>query len=249
LASDAAAVDRPRERPAFYALAPGGWRDYATLVHLPYTAWHLSYVAIGASLSGTLDGGRLLATLAAFMLAVGVAAHCLDEFHGRPLGTRVPSRVLVALAAIALMGAVIIGVVGVRVVGWSLIPWVVLGAVLVPAYDLEWGGRLVHNDIGFALCWGAFPVLVGAAPQGGVNLAVVLAAGFAVLTSLAQRRLSTSVRALRRRAASVEGEIFWRDGTRTRLDSTAIARPAEAALLLLAGAHTVLAVALVVGAV
>jgi hypothetical protein len=131
----------------------------------------------------------------------------------------------------------------------GLIPWVVLGVVLVPAYDLEWGGRIVHNDIGFALGWGAFPVFVGAAAQGGLNLAVALAAGFAVLTSLAQRRLSTSVRALRRRAATVEGEIAWQDGTRTRLDSAAITRPAEATLLLLAGAHTLLAIALVVGAI
>ncbi|MDX6570588.1 MAG: hypothetical protein QOH15_3166, partial [Gaiellales bacterium] len=117
------AVDQSGERPAFYALAPGGWRDYATLLHLPYTAWHLSYVAIGAALSGTLDGGRLLATLAAFTLAVGVAAHCLDELHGRPLGTRVPSRVLVALSVIALTGAVIIGLIGARVVGLDLVPW------------------------------------------------------------------------------------------------------------------------------
>jgi hypothetical protein len=71
-------ADRPLERPSFYALAPGGWRDYATLLHLPYTAWHLSYVAIGAALSGSLDGGHLAAALAAFALAVGISAHCLD---------------------------------------------------------------------------------------------------------------------------------------------------------------------------
>jgi hypothetical protein len=240
---------RGERRPAFYALERGGWRDYATLLHLPYTAWHLSYVAIGAALSGSLDGVRLAATLAAFALAVGVAAHCLDEFHGRPLGTRVPSRVLVLLAVVALAGATIIGVIGARVVGWSLVPWVVLGAVLVPAYDLEWGGRFVHNDIGFALAWGAFPVLVGAAAQGGVNVAVALAAGFAVLTSLAQRRLSTSVRALRRRAATIDGEITWQDGSRTRLDSAALTSPAESALLLLVAAHVLLAVALVVAVV
>ncbi len=247
--ADPTTLDQPVARPAFYALAPGGWRDYASLLHLPYTAWHLSYVASGAALSGTVDGTRLVATLAAFALAVGVAAHCLDEFHGRPLGTRVPSRVLVVLAVLALIGAVTIGLIGARVVGWSLVPWVVLGAVLVPAYDLEWGGRIVHNDIGFALGWGAFPVLVGAAAQGGVNPAVALAAGFAVLTSLAQRHLSTSVRALRRRAATVDGEITWQDGTQTRLDSAALTSPAEAALQLLAGAHILLAIALVVGAV
>jgi hypothetical protein len=247
--ADAIVLDRPVERPAFYAFAPGGWRDYVTLLHLPYTAWHLSYVAIGAALSGTLDGARLLATLAAFMLAVGIAAHCLDELHGRPLRTRVPSRMLVALAAVALIGSAAIGLIGARVVGWSLIPWVILGVVLVLAYDLEWGGTVVHNDIVFALGWGAFPVLVGAAAQGGVNLAVVLAAGFAVLTSLGQRRLSTSVRALRRRAATVEGEITWQDETRTRLDLAALTGPAEATLVLLAGAHILLASALVVGAV
>ena len=246
--ADSISLDRSVERPAFYACAPGGWRDYVTLLHLPYTAWHLSYVVIGAALSGTLDGTRLLATVAAFMLAVGVAAHCLDELHGRPLGTRVPSRVLVVLGVVALVGSVVIGVVGAHVVGWSLIPWVVVGLVLVPAYDLEWGGRVVHNDIGFALGWGAFPVLVGAVAQGGVNLAVALAAGFAILTSLAQRRLSTSVRALRRRTAAVEGQITWRDGTRTPLDPATLTGPPEAALLMLACAHVLLAVALVAGA-
>jgi hypothetical protein len=238
-------TDRPVERPAFYALAPGGWRDYATLLHVPYTAWHLSYVAIGAALSGSIDGGRLAAALVAFALAVGIAAHCLDEFHGRPLRTQVPSGILIALAVVALGAAAVIGIVGTFVVGWILLPWVVAGVVLVLAYDLEWGGRVIHNDLGFALAWGAFPVLVGAASQGGVHRAVLLGAGFATLTSLAQRRLSTSVRALRRRATLVEGEIAWRDGTRTRLDVATITRPAEAALLLLAAAHVLLAVALV----
>jgi hypothetical protein len=247
--AEAIVLDRPVDRPAFYAFAPGGWRDYVTLLHLPYTAWHLSYVAIGAALSGTLDGGRLLATLAAFTLAVGIAAHCLDELHGRPLRTQVPSRVLVGLAAAGLTGSAVIGLIGARVVGPSLIPWVAVGVVLVPAYDLEWGGRLIHNDIGFALAWGAFPVVVGAAAQGGVNVAVALAAGFAVLTSLGQRRLSTSVRALRRRAATIEGEITWQDDTRTGLDLGTLTAPAEAALLLLAGAHILLASALVVNAV
>jgi hypothetical protein len=241
-------ADRPLERPSFYALAPGGWRDYATLLHLPYTAWHLSYVAIGASLSGSLDGGHLAAALAAFALAVGISAHCLDELHDRPLGTRVPSSVLVVLAALSLAGAAAIGVIGAFIVGWTLLPWVVAGVVLVLAYDLEWGGRAIHNDLGFALCWGAFPVLVGAASQSGVNRTVVLAAGFAVLTSLAQRRLSTFVRSLRRRARSVEGEIAWRDGSVTRVDAAMLTRPAELALMLLAAAHVVLAVALVVRA-
>jgi hypothetical protein len=59
------AVSSRLERPAFYALRPGGWRDLLTLLHPPYTAWHLSYVAIGAAVAPRLDGHRLLWTLLA----------------------------------------------------------------------------------------------------------------------------------------------------------------------------------------
>src|SRR5881398_1769481 len=97
------------DRPAFYALRSGGWRDLVSLLHPPYTAWHLSYVAFGAAAAPEVHGDRLLAALAAFFLAVGVAAHALDELNGRPLETRLPDRSLIALAAIALTGAVAIG--------------------------------------------------------------------------------------------------------------------------------------------
>jgi hypothetical protein len=76
------------KRPAFYALRPGGWRDLVTLLHPPYTAWNLANVAIGAALAPHLYPGRLAATLAALLLAVGVCAHVLDELHGRPSGTQ-----------------------------------------------------------------------------------------------------------------------------------------------------------------
>ena len=37
-------------RPAFYARTGSPMADFVTLLHLPYTMWHLSYVAIGAAL-------------------------------------------------------------------------------------------------------------------------------------------------------------------------------------------------------
>src|ERR1700691_418002 len=86
------------ERPAFYALRPGGWRDLVTLLHPPYTAWNLANVAIGAALAPPLYGERLLAALVAFLLGVGVCAHVLDELNGRPLRTRISDRVLWGLA-------------------------------------------------------------------------------------------------------------------------------------------------------
>ena len=93
-------------RPAFYALAPGGWRDYVTLLHPPYTLWHLSYVAIGAALAPHFRAGILGLALLAFFLGMGVAAHALDELHGRPLATRIGHRTLLALAGALLLARV-----------------------------------------------------------------------------------------------------------------------------------------------
>src|SRR5437764_9753668 len=123
-----ATAPREFDRPAFYALPSGGWRDLITLLHPPYTAWHLSYVALGAVAAPTLYADRLWATLGAFLLAVGVAAHALDEVVDRPLGTALSRRTLIALAVGGLTGAVAIGVVGVLIVSPLLIPLVFIGA-------------------------------------------------------------------------------------------------------------------------
>src|SRR5947208_12696638 len=79
-------------RPAFYALAPSGWRDYLTLLHPPYTLWHLSYPVLGACLAPRFSSARLGLVVGAFALAVGIGAHALDELHGRPLTTTLPPR-------------------------------------------------------------------------------------------------------------------------------------------------------------
>jgi hypothetical protein len=148
-------------RPAFYALEPGGWRDYVTLLHLPYTAWHLSYVAIGAALAPELEGRRLVAALVAFFLALGIGAHSLDELTDRPLRTGIPDGVLVGLAAASVGAAVAIGIAA--SLAWTLwlLPFVAVGGFLVLAYNLELFGGLFHTDLWFGLAWGAFPVLTG----------------------------------------------------------------------------------------
>ena len=146
-------------RPAFYALAPGGWRDYVTLLHPPYTLWHLSYVVIGAALAPAWYPGRLGAVLAAFFLAVGIGAHALDELQGHPLRTRIPDRALGALAAVSIAGAVAIGFAG--AVAWSfwLLAFIAAGAFIVCAYNLELFGGRFHSDLWFAVAWGSFPLL------------------------------------------------------------------------------------------
>jgi hypothetical protein len=234
-------------RPAFYALAPGGWRDYVTLLHPPYTAWHLSYVVIGACLAPHLYEGRLAAALVAFFLALGISAHALDELNGRPLQTKIPEGVLVGLTIVPLAIAVGIGIAGaVAFNGWLLV-FVAIGLALVPVYNLELFGGAIHNGAGFAFAWGAFPLLTGYfACAGTLSWTALLAAAYATLTSYAQRVLSTPVRHVRRRVASVSGTIELRDGTSEPVTRETLAAASERSLQALAAANVALAAALLV---
>jgi hypothetical protein len=233
-------------RPAWYALDRGGWRDYVTLLHPPYTAWHLSYVVIGGCLAPVVAWDRLGAAVAAFALAVGIGAHALDELNGRPLRTKIPDRALVALAAVSILGACAIGVVGALTFEAWLALLIPLGLFLVLAYNLELAGGRFHSDVWFGLAWGGFPVLNGyAAVAGEVRGVTVLAAGFAVLLSLAQRVLSSHVRYVRRRVVAVRGELKLPDGSTEPLDARRVTAAAETGLRLLSLATVVLAATLV----
>ena len=233
------------ERPAFYALAPGGWRDYWSLLHPPYTLWHLSYVVIGACLAPTLHLGWLAETALAFLLAMGLAAHALDELNGRPLGTRIPDGVLWGIAVVGLAGAIGLGVHGAAEVSPWLWVFIGVGTFLVVAYSLELLGGAVHSDVWFALAWGAFPVLTAYFAQTAtIRLPAVLAAAACAAISFAQRILSTPVRRLRRSVSSVRGELVTTDGSREPLDASSLRAAPERALRWLSLAMPLVAVAL-----
>jgi hypothetical protein len=226
-----ATAPRELDRPAFYALSSGGWRDLVTILHPPYTLWHLSYVALGAAAATTLHADRLWAALAAFFLAVGLSAHALDELRGRPLKTRLSRGCLIAIAIVGLAGAVAIGVVGIFAVSPLLAPLVVAGGLLVPAYNLELAGGRFHNDAWFALAWGGFPAFTGYFVNSlAIRPAGILVAAACCLLSVAQRRLSTPVRDLRRRTDSVHGEQRMTDGRVLELGKQELAAPLEGAL-------------------
>jgi hypothetical protein len=241
-----ATAPRELDRPAFYALASGGWRDLVTLLHPPYTAWHLSYVAIGAAAAPAIHADRLGAALGAFLLAVGISAHALDELNGRPLNTALRRRTLIGLALAGLAGAVAIGVAGIFIVSALLVPLVLAGAFLVPAYNLELASGRFHNDIWFAMAWGGFPAFTGYF----VNSLAIRPSGLLVtaaccLLSVAQRRLSTPARELRRRTAAVSGEQTLNDGEVLELTKTRLSEPLEGALSAMSLALVLLAVGLV----
>jgi hypothetical protein len=232
-------------RPAFYAAA-GGAGDWWTLLHPPYTAWHLSYVAIGASLATRFDAERLVATLLAFFLAVGIAAHALDELNGRPLRTAIPSPVLATAAAAALTGAVGIGIAGVTRTGLVLVPFVVVGVFLVAAYNLELFHGRFHTDAAFAAAWGAFPLLTAYVAQAERLAApALLAAAGAYALSRAQRALSSSVRFVRRQTSRVDIALDLQDGGQRTAHEELLLDPPEAALRAISWGLPVLAAALV----
>lgn len=230
-------AERPRTpanaslAPAFYAARKGGWRDYWTLLHPPYTVWHLSYVLLGAAISPAPDPRIVAGALVAFGLAVGVGAHAFDELKGRPLRTGIPSPVLVALGAAALLVAVGLGLVAATMLGPTFLVFVAGGAAIVVLYAFE--APLVHTDLGFAIGWGAFPVVTMAFATGAHPAPTVLAALAAMLLSLAQRRLSTRARSIRRRAVGVSGEIVYSDGSREAIDARTLIGVPEAALSIL----------------
>jgi len=233
------------DRPAFYAVGTGtgGLRDWVTLLHPPYTAWHLSYVAIGATLAPHFVAWKLGGTLLAFLLAVGVGAHALDELNGRPLQTGISSRALVVTGAV---GVGVPVVVGWMYGGLRLVPFIVVGALLVVGYNLELAGGRLHNAVVFAVAWGAFPVVVGYYAQDfRLEAPAFVAAGAAFFLSLAQRALSAPVRDLRRRAEAAHGQVAFRDGTRVHLDREGLIAPLEAALRASSAGLALLAVALV----
>jgi hypothetical protein len=236
-----------RVRPAFYAFRGGRVGDLLTLLHPPYTAWHLSYFALGAAVAPTVHIGRLLWGVAAFGLAVGVSAHALDELHDRPLRTGIGDRTLLVLAVVGLVGAVGIGVAGVLTVSVWLAPLVLVGALFLPAYNLELAGGRFHSDLWFAIGWGAFPAFTGYFVEAGkVALPGLLIAAGCTVMSVAQRRLSAPARELHRRTTEVAGTLTMRDGSTQRLSLDGLIAPLDGALAALSLAIVITACAVVV---
>lgn len=201
--------------PAFYARSGSIGSDLMAVLHPPYTAWHMSYAALGAALAPHLDALRLIGTLTAFFLGTGIAAHALDELRGRPLRTLLPAWMLGALSAAGLAGAWSVTWLGATFISPWVWAWAAAGTALAVGYAVEVPGWL-HTTAGFAAAWGAFPVLVGYwAQTESVTIGAVIVAVAAALVSAAQRTLSTPARYLRRK-------VDWSELRATRSGETEV---------------------------
>ena len=227
------------QRPAFYAATGSRTGDLLALMHLPYTMWNLSYVVIGAALAPRVDAWLLVGTVLAFVLGLGIGAHALDELHDRPLGTQLSSRTLRILGWGGLAGGGLIAVAAAFVISPIALIWGMFAVVVAAAYALE-RPRWVHTAAGFALAWGAFPVLVGYWAQvQSVRLPAIIVASGAAVFSLVQRTLSTPARHVRRGVPGAYAEVDGERWERPKLLATW-----ERSLLLLALAHVLLALGL-----
>ena len=235
------------KRPAYYAPVGSLKGDLIAVLHPPYTAWHLSHVAIGAALVPRIDWLVLSATLLAFFLGTGVAAHALDEKNGRPLRTSLDDRTLMLLGVGGLAGAAMVAVVGAFVLSPWVLAWAAAGIFLAAGYALERPAAL-HTTLGFALAWGGFPVLVGYWAQAqALSIGAVFVAAAATLISMAQRTLSTPARHVRRNATQTQ-LILSRESAgwenEERWDEARILATWELPLRLLAWSMVVLATGL-----
>jgi hypothetical protein len=149
------------------------------------------------------------------------------------------------MSVLSLAGAVVLGVAGVEKVGVVLVPFIVVGPLLVVAYNAELFGGVVHSDLGFAAAWGAFPVLTAYVAQAGtLDLAAVLGAAGALALAWAQRSLSTPARLLRRSTRAVEGHLTLADGEVRGLGRQDLLAPLEKALRAMSWATVTLATGL-----
>ena len=151
-----------------------------------------------------------------------------------------------SLAAASIAGATALGLYACVAWTWWLAPFIVFGAFIVAAYNLELGGGLFHDAVWFSLAWGAFPVLATYfAAAETIRVEAVLGAAFAALLSHAQRRLSTPVRLVRRRAREVTGTIELIDGSTIPITLETLTAESERALRALSAATVCIALALV----
>lgn len=140
-------------------------REFLNLLHLPYTAMVISFVAIGSVFAPRVYLDRSFAAVLAYFLGLGIGAHALDQLE--PAG----SRYIIMLSRSELRGIAIAGLVGALALGAyyavTLAPLLVIfvGAELffVLAYPLPSyvaGGRF-HNNLSFVFSWGCLPCLTG----------------------------------------------------------------------------------------
>lgn len=226
---------------AWYAQTGSKTRELFTIMHLPYTSMVLSYILIGASLSPSIYLTRLILTLVAYFLGLGISAHALNELHARHWGKELNKGELEILFAVPLVGAILIGFYGMNVLYESsgtplaslvLLSFMALETFFVFAYNTNFSGGRFHSDLAFALSWGALPTIISYYVNAlTITLPAVLISSAMAATAGIEINLSRWCKDFRRKSPLIK--MQFADSTELNLNTTGlIARPEKALKLI-----------------
>ena len=239
---------------AWYAKRGSKAGELYTLMHLPYTSMVLAYVLIGAAVSPVLYLDRLLLTLAAYFLGLGLSAHALNELHARHWGDALTPRELKAIFLAPLIGALTIGGYGAYVLYHSsragltesiaLLFFIALETFFLFAYNTGFSNGRFHNDISFAISWAALPFMVSYfVNTASITLSAILMATGLAATAGIEINLSRWCKDFRRK--NNLSELQFEDGTRAELSTYNLIQRPEKALKLIVVAVDLMGVGLV----
>jgi len=130
----------------------------------------LSYTLIGAALAPSVYPSRVILTLVAYFLGLGLSAHALNELYARHWGAALSKSELQLLFAVPLIGAILIGLYATMTLYASsctlfaslvLLLFIALETLFVFLYNADFSGGKFHSDLAFAFSWAALPTLIG----------------------------------------------------------------------------------------
>ena len=228
---------------AWYARSGSKVSELYTIMHLPYTSMVLSYTLIGAAFAPTIYMNRLILTLVAYFLGLGLSAHALNELNARHWGKALTKIEMQVLFVAPLIGALVIGVYATQILysatgtlSASVVLLLFMGVetFFLFAYNTEFSRGRFHSDLAFAFSWGALPTLVSFY----VNALTITVPAIFVSTAMAatagiEISLSRWCKEFRRRNALTM--MRFSDSSEVKLNTTElIARPEKALKLIVA---------------
>jgi hypothetical protein len=237
---------------AWYARSGGKLQELYTIMHLPYTSMVLSYVLIGAAVSPSFYPSRVISTLLAYFLGLGLSAHALNELHARHWGETLSKRELEILFAAPLVAAVLIGAYGMVFLysesGGLLPPLVLLVFIFLEtfflfAYNTDLSGGRFHTDISFAFSWAALPVVVSYYVNAlTITVVAILVALAMAATAGIEINLSRWCKDFRRKSPLTE--MRFADDTKLNLSTAELLAKPEKSLKLIVVAVDLVAIGL-----
>ena len=239
---------------AWYARSGSKARELYTIMHLPYTSMVLSYVLIGAALSPSFYPNRVILTLFAYFLGLGLSAHALNELHSRHWGEALGKRELEILFAAPLVGAVLIGAYGILalyyVTSSLLAPLVLLAFISLETfflfgYNTDLSRGRFHTNLSFAFSWAALPAVISYYVNAlAITIGIVLIALAVAATAGIEINLSRWCKDFRRKGPLTE--IQFADSTKLNMTTAELIAKPEKSLKLIVLAVDLIAIGLVV---